>query len=215
MFDYQFWFALAGTLGTLYAAYWQRKSVIMTMEAQRANNLDGTVQPLAWWKSPPFVALFILACSLWGPYILSRLSAPTQLHSVSMGLSGQADILDHFLNATITISMDGNEIHTYQPKKAMAVAFHWPTDKDVDDTEDIQKSQVLDIRNSPLAFYIHPDQKFIDMLNRGAGINYAIIILPAGVSANGFSTMRQAKMEGAEILPAGAGGISVQLQRVR
>jgi hypothetical protein len=97
----------------------------------------------------------------------------------------------------------------------MAIAFHWPTDKDVDDSEDIQKSQVLDIRNSPLTFYIHPDRKFIDLLNQGSGINYAIIILPSDVPANGFSTMRQAKKEGAEVFPAGSGGISVQLRQVR
>jgi hypothetical protein len=85
----------------------------------------------------------------------------------------------------------------------------------VDDTEEIQKSQVLDIRKSRLEFYIRPDQKFVSLLNQGSGVNYAIIILPTDMSATSFSTMRQAKKQGAEILVAGSGGISVQLQLVR
>jgi hypothetical protein len=222
MSDYNFLVTLLATIFgfvamviNVYSAYWQRRSVLMAIEAQRPENRPNVILPSSWWKNPSVIALFLLSCFLWAPYILSRLSAPTQLHSVSMVLDGPADIFNQFLNVAITISMDGNEIYTYHPQKAMAIAFHWPIDRDVDDTEEIQKSQVLDIRDSPLTFYINPDQKFIDSLNRGSGIFYSIIILPMGMSPNSFSTMRQAKMGGAKILPAGAGGISVQWRRVR
>jgi hypothetical protein len=44
------------------------------------------------------------------------------------------------LNATLTIAIDGAVRYRYSPQKAMAVAFHWPLDKDVDDNQDLQKA---------------------------------------------------------------------------
>jgi hypothetical protein len=106
MLDYNFWLPLAGTLGTIYAAYWQRKAVIMAIEAQHATAITASNVPsIAWWKSPPFIALFLLSVSLWGPYILSQLSAPTRLQGVGMAISGDADMFSHFLNATKALSL--------------------------------------------------------------------------------------------------------------
>jgi hypothetical protein len=63
---------------------------------------------------------------------------------------------------------------------------------------DLQKSPIYDIKKTALTFYIKPDKKFIDLFNRGASVNFAIVILPLGLDATSFSTMRQAKAAGAK-----------------
>jgi hypothetical protein len=71
----------------------------------------------------------------------------------------------------------------------------------------------LDIRQGTLTFYIKADQHFIELYNAVSGINYAIIILPTGATADSFSTMRQAKLEGAKVFPAGSMGIAIEWRR--
>jgi hypothetical protein len=223
--DYNFLATLLGTVfgfvamvSNVYSAYWQRRSVMMAIEARGQENRPEAIPQSAWWINPSVIALFLLSCSLWGRYILSHVTRETSttIRTVGTDISGSTDIFGHFLQIAITLSVDGNEIYSYFPQKVMAIAFHWPTDTDVDDTPELQKSPVYDIKKSTLTFYIKTaDQKFINLLNGGTGINYALIILPTGVGGDSFTTMRQAKMEGAKILGAGSAGIITELHQLR
>jgi hypothetical protein len=140
MFDYQFWFPILALLIAAYAANLQRKQTNLTIS--QALKPDGGVSPPSWWKSPAVIAVFILACLTWGPYILSQIEPEVRLQSVGTEISGPADLLGRFINITLNVSLDGNEIYKYYPQKVMAVAYHWPIDKDIDDTQDLQKSPV-------------------------------------------------------------------------
>jgi hypothetical protein len=215
MFDYQFWFPVLGLLIAGYAAFLQQKQVNLIISQTPKPDAAMLARPL--WKSPIVIVMFILACLTWGPYVLTHFPTDktTTIPNLGITIEGDADQFNRFLNATLSISIDGNQIYGYSPQKVMAVAFHWPTDRDIDDAQDLQKSQVLDIRKSSLTFYMNTSQSFLDLVNKGSPIYYAIIILPTNISGDSFSTMRQVKIEGAKILEAGSGGVAVKWRRIR
>jgi hypothetical protein len=213
MVDYQFWFPLVGTfsgvvamLGTLYSAYWQRKAIMMATEAQGINNQRGKIQLPIWWKSPAVLALFILSCSLWGPYILSKVNEEDRVR----GNGGiQAATIDNstgrFIDFTLYVSINGDDIYRYASSwRVMAVGFVWTIDRDLDDIQELQKSPVLEIRKDNMVFLFKGDSKFVDQVSRGAPVNYGLIILPKNLPADAFKTLRQAKDLGAKVVSLGS-----------
>jgi hypothetical protein len=204
MFDYQFWLALLGTLGTLYSAYWQRRSAMMAIEAQGPKHRRAAEAP-TWWKSPSVIALFILVCALWGPFIVNRLSEEPVLRNVTTGMDGVRDNSSgKLIAAALYITVDGNEIYKYAPMRIMAAGFHWKPDRDVDDVDDLQKSAVYDIRREAITFHINVNQKFINEYNLGAPNNYALIVVPRDLTPQRFATLRQAKAAGAKVINLGS-----------
>jgi hypothetical protein len=220
MFDqsWQFWGPILGLLiaalaliPPYYTAFFQRNQPMIATESQVTESGRSDTTRSAWWKSPQVIAWFLLWCSLWGPFLYSKLYQDDPILRVGSTLSGTRDMISgRFLGAALAISIDGAAIYKYAPQKVMVVAFHWPTDRDIDDTENLQKSELLDIRKSGLLFHVPLNQEFISLLSKGESSFYAVIILPPGITTDRFSTMRQAKAAGAKILDAGAGGISIR-----
>jgi hypothetical protein len=149
--------------------------------------------------------LFLLSCSLWGPFIFNLLSEEPVLRNVETGMDGVRDnSTGNVIAAVLYTSVDGSEIYKYAQMRVMVAGFHWKPDRDVDDVDDLQKSAAYDIRKEIIHFQIKADQKFINQYNMDAPNNYALIILPRDLTPQNFATLRQAKTAGAKVINLGS-----------
>jgi hypothetical protein len=206
--DYQLLLSILGLLVMVYGAHHQRKQTNL-MESQvlsRAARRRGEIPRLIWWKSPAIWVLSILMILNWGPYILSTINNDLVIQNKTFGISsGTVDLGSHkFTDLGLRVTVDGNEIYKYSPWRVMAVAFIWTPDKDVNDVQELQKSTAFDIRKDEMVFLFKGSPKLVDQFNKGAPINYAVIILPKNLTPDSFVTLRQAKELGARIFEIGS-----------
>jgi hypothetical protein len=206
--DYQLALSILGLLVMVYGVHHQRKQTKL-MESQtlsRPARRRGETPGLIWWKSPAIWTLFALMCLTWGPYLLSKSGEEQTIRDYAAGIRAGAinNNTGKPVDITFYVAVDGNEVYKYFPWRAMAVAFVWPTDRDLDDVQDLQKSPAYEIRKAKMEFWFKSDNNIIDQLNKGAPVNYAIILLPRNVTATAFATLRQAKDLGAKIIEIGS-----------
>jgi hypothetical protein len=208
MFEYQFWLAILGVLIAAYTAYLQRKQIMMAIESASPNTGAKPPSSLVWWKSPAIILLFLLVCVNWGPFILSKIHEEDRVRG---GGGIRAATIDNstgkYVDFTLYVSINGEDIYQYSLSwRVIAAGFVWTVDIDHDDIQDIHKSASLEIRNEPMVFMIKTDHKFVDQVNKGAPINYCLIILPKKVTPDSFKTLRQAKDLGAKVITMGSTG---------
>jgi hypothetical protein len=208
MLEYQFWFGILALLLAFYSAYHQTKqtNLMASQAASRAERRRGEIPRLIWWRSPAILALFALACLVWGPYILSKIHEEERLLNSVAGIRTVTvdNSTGKLKDVGLYVSVDGNEIYKYSPWRVMAAAFVWTSDRDADDVQDLQKSTILDIRKETMQFWFKGNPKFIEQVGKGAPVNFAVIVLPKTISANNFETLRQARDWGAKIIRLGS-----------
>jgi hypothetical protein len=136
--------------------------------ASRAERRRGELPRLKWWRSPAILALFGLVALVWVPYIDSKLNEDDRMIKAVAGIRQVTvdNSTGKIVDLGLLVSVDANVIDKYAPRRAMAVAFVWTPDRDVNDVQDLQKSAVLDITKEPMQFWFKGDTKFVQQVSK-------------------------------------------------
>lgn len=109
-----------------------------------------------------------------------------------------------------SIVVNGDRFLKYQGRFRLAGACYiYDGTVDVLDIQQVQTSQAYDIMATGIrlrTIWSPGFRKFIEG-KQILGISHIILMLPSGVSPDGFSTLRQARALGVRIVPAGSNGI--------
>jgi len=103
---------------------------------------------------------------------------------------------------------DGNLLNHYADKfQLIAVCYHSGATEDFYDISDLSKSGIMDIRPGLISMRIVWNEKFIRemLLNGWRGSGYSLLMIPKGMNANQFDTMRQATKNGAYVIQTAGG----------
>lgn len=151
-----------------------------------------------WWKTPPVIAMAVLAAISWIPYFLVHQSEELRNdgmdHLAVTGWGGDRDLGPGYLY----VMADGNHFLPYRSKyKLLSLCITWDGLSDIVDAAPLYKSYAFDIKPGPIKLGIKP---LVDKI----GPNYALLALPIGVEPSSFSTIRQAQAMGAKFVWGGA-----------
>ena len=111
----------------------------------------------------------------------------------------------------VQITADGHllrsRIADYDRYKIAGVCYHYEGLGDVQDVQDLQKSELHDIVEGDIIIGIKLDQKFMNtwLQERKSNTNYVLVLVPNGINMNQFSTMRQAMALGVKPLNGAIG----------
>lgn len=216
--NYQFWLPLAltaiiGAIGA-YGTYLQKKQLQLML---RAKGKKGVAPSPGFWRSNgQLVVMFVCAAIAWVPYVISRdQPQPTTLQYMLKwgpvappGVDENANSIPVGLLKYVKVVARGHELLPYKDKyRVGAVSFHYLGTTDVDDVDNLQKSNLYDIRDDAIELYIPVNEAFRQEIAHGGSghTNYHLLVVPKERSMGDFTTMRQAKALGAKVVSIGSG----------
>ena len=111
------------------------------------------------------------------------------------------------LRATGVTILNGHVYSQYTAThKFMAMALQWSGERDLLDSPGLQKSEKFHIRGGPIRIPIPLDKSFFDNIAQGVRpTNYIVLLVPNGLNAKDFGTIRSAVKEGAILLATKTG----------
>lgn len=104
------------------------------------------------------------------------------------------------------IIVNGYLLGKYADKyQLIATCFQWSGSGDFKDAHDISKSGLFDIAPMEISMTIPWNAQFMDELEHSyGGINYAVLLVPRGLSPETFTSLRAAMDKGAKLLQSAA-----------
>jgi hypothetical protein len=178
-----------------YTAYLTRQQVQMLKAGTASRNSPNRGGVQQWWRAPSVLAVALLAVITWVPWLYGLSQRP----SFGPGRFEYGSLPDGRLFIAQEIQEDRPD------RKIIAIAFHYYGNVDINDAPGLQKSKPFDFRKGVQLMIIEPDEAFKDEVKRGmSGTNFMTLDIPAGVTEDQFSTLRQAYKLGARLMVGAA-----------
>lgn len=196
---YNLLIAIIATIFAGWNLYYQREAVrlmkISTMSARQRAVL-GTPKP--WWRNSQVGIVALLAALTWVPWVYG-LSPFSIIEYPAVETAHFGDLSDGDLYVLPTLK------ETKSDKKIIAAVLLYPGVVDIMDTQGLQKSEAYDFTKGQKICLISPDQSFRNARRNGVrNENFFLLEVPAAVTKDQFSTLRQAIGLGAKIIYQGS-----------